>query len=76
LQVLNGSGKSTLKSNPDEIEKEVLKFGFLDLEGYRVDTTKTEVLSFFVNSQLLKAAHLLDDAHELRFNDGKLSFST
>ena len=31
-------------------------------------------MDFFINSQLLKAADLLDDARELRFNDGKLSF--
>lgn len=41
----NGSGKSTFKSirpellgifiNPDEIEKEIRNYDFLDLEGYR-----------------------------------------
>lgn len=81
----NGSGKSTFKSiirpellgifiNPDEIEKEIRDFDFLDLDGYEVQTTKEEILAFFINSQLLKTANLLDDARELRFNDGKLSF--
>ena len=81
----NGSGKSTFKSiirsellgvfiNPDEIEKEIRQYDFLDFDSYRVQTTKEEVLSFFINSPLLKAADLLDDAHSLRFNDGKLSF--
>jgi len=36
--------------------------------------SEEEVLDFFINSALLKAADLLDDAHNLRFNDGKLSF--
>lgn len=81
----NGSGKSTFKSiirhellgifiNPDDIEKEIRDFDFLDVEGYGVQTTKEEILDFFIKSQLLKTADLLDDAHELRFNDGKLSF--
>lgn len=81
----NGSGKSTFKSiirpellgifiNPDEIEKEIRKYDFLDFDSYRVQTTKEEVLNFFINSPLLKSADLLDDAHSLRFNDGKLSF--
>ena len=81
----NGSGKSTFKSiirpellgifiNPDEIEKEIRDYDFLDLEGYEVHTTKEEILDFFINSHLLKTADLLDDARELRFNDGKLSF--
>ena len=50
-------------------------YDFLDFDRYRVQTTKEEVLDFFINSQLLKAADLLDDAHSLRFNDGKLIFS-
>lgn len=81
----NGSGKSTFKSiirpellgifiNPDDIEKEIRDFDFLDLESYRVQTTKEEILDFFIKSQLLKTADLLDDARELSFNDGKLSF--
>ena len=82
----NGSGKSTFKTiirpeligifiNPDEIEKEIRDFDFLDLESYGVQTTKEEILDFFIQSQLLKNADLLDDARELRFNDDKLSFS-
>jgi predicted ABC-type ATPase len=81
----NGSGKSTFKSmirpellgifiNPDEIEKEIRDYDFLDLEAYRVQTEEREILDFFIESPLLKAADLLDDAHLLRFNDGKLSF--
>ncbi len=81
----NGSGKSTFKSlirreligiyiNPDEIEKEICDFDFLDLEQYQVSTTKQEVLDFFLQSPLLKKADLLDDAQYIRFNDGKLIF--
>lgn len=81
----NGSGKSTFKSiirpellgiyiNPDEIEKEIRDRGFLDFQGYQVITTAKEVIDFFIHAQLLKTANLLDDAHNLRFNDEKLSF--
>lgn len=73
----NGSGKSTFKSiirpellgifiNPDEIEKEIRDYDFLDLERYAVQTTKEEILDFFINSQLLKNADLLDDARLFR----------
>lgn len=81
----NGSGKSTFKSiirpellgifiNPDEIEQQIRKYDFLDLESYKVNTTGKEILNYFTNSALLKTADLVDDAYNLRFNDGKLSF--
>lgn len=81
----NGSGKSTFKSiirpelhgmfiNPDELEKDMQQYDSLDFEHYQIQTTEQEVLDFFINSPLLKAANLLDDAHSLRFSDGKLSF--
>lgn len=81
----NGSGKSTFKSmirsellgtyiNPDEIEKKIRDYGFLELEAYQVQTTEKEILNFFIDSSLLKTADLLDDAHSLHFNDGKLDF--
>lgn len=81
----NGSGKSTIKAsinpeifgiyiNPDEIEKEAKERGFLDLEGYRIQASKTETLDFFLNSSFLKQADLLEEAQYLRFNDGKLIF--
>ena len=76
----NGSGKSTFKSiicpellgiyiNPDEIEQEIRKYDFLDLESYRVNSTEKEVLDFFMNSPLLKTVDLLDEADSLRFNE-------
>lgn len=81
----NGSGKSTFKSiirpellgifiNPDEIEKKILDYDFLDLEDYQIKSTEKEILNFFVNSHLLKTADLLDEVKSLRFNDSKLSF--
>lgn len=81
----NGSGKSTLKSlirpellgifiNPDQIEKDVRDFGFLDLKAYQVYTDEKEIVDFFLKSSLIKKSDLLDDARTLRFNDGKLSF--
>jgi predicted ABC-type ATPase len=81
----NGSGKSTIKSvirpellgiyiNPDEIESEIKRFDSLNLRDYGVATTAEEILPFFHNSTLLARADLLDEAHELRFNDDRLSF--
>jgi predicted ABC-type ATPase len=81
----NGSGKSTFKAilrpellgvfiNPDEIEKEIRDYDFLDLDSYQVTSTEREILDFFNHSSLLKTADLLDEAQNLRFNDGKLSF--
>ena len=76
----NGSGKSTLNSiiskkllgvyiNPDEIEKEIKKFDFLDMTAYRVTTNSDEVLSFFQNHPLLKKADLQDDLYLLKFTE-------
>ena len=81
----NGSGKSTIKSiivpnllgvyiNPDEIEKEIRQFDFLDFTAYGVHTTAADVLPFFCNSQLLIRADLVNAATALRFIDGKLFF--
>lgn len=81
----NGSGKSTFKTmirqellgiyiNPDEIEKEITRRGFLDLDAYQVTTAKQEILDFFNQSTLLEKAGCLDEAFSLRFNDNKLSF--
>lgn len=81
----NGSGKSTLKSvispnllgvyvNPDDIEKEIREYGFLDLTIYDIETTENEILSYFQASTLLKKADLLNEANKLKFTDKKLSF--
>jgi predicted ABC-type ATPase len=82
----NGSGKSTLQEviskellgvyiNPDEIEKEIKEFDFLDLTRYGIQTDEEEILSFFAKSTLLKKADLLEEADYLKFADNKLIFS-
>lgn len=83
----NGSGgKSTLKSvidpellgvyiNPDEIESEIMTYGFLDLRDYQVCCHEHEVLAFFTNSTLLAKARLLNEAKNLQFKEGILDFS-
>lgn len=54
----NGSGKSTIQSvirpellgvyiNPDELEKDIARFGFLDLESYGIETIAEEILGYF-----------------------------
>jgi predicted ABC-type ATPase len=81
----NGSGKSTVKSlikhdllgfyiNPDEIEAEIKRQDFWDIESFGIQTNRTEILEFFRNSTLLEKADLLFETEELRFNDGKLDF--
>jgi predicted ABC-type ATPase len=65
----NGSGKSTIKSvisskllgiyiNPDEIEKELLTKGHLDLKGFEIQTPMSEIRTFLQNSTLLKKTGL------------------
>ncbi|MFW3341611.1 zeta toxin family protein [Aliarcobacter butzleri] len=82
----NGSGKSTIKDviskellgvyiNPDEIEKEIKEFDFIDFNHYQITTSKDEVLDFFQNSTLLKSANLEDEIKFLKYSDDKLIFS-
>lgn len=82
----NGSGKSTLNSiiskellgvyiNPDEIEKEINKFDFLDMLNYRVETNEEEVISFFKNHPLIEKADLVDTLYLLKFFDNKIDFA-
>lgn len=82
----NGSGKSTIKDviskellgvyiNPDEIEKDIKKFDFIDFNHYNITTSKDEVLDFFHNSTLLKSVDLEDEAKFLKYNTNKLIFS-
>ena len=81
----NGSGKSTFKSvigpellgiyiNPDEIEKEIVAAGFLDLKTYGVETTAAEIEGFFTQSHFLAAVGLAELAAALRFDRGRLYF--
>jgi len=82
----NGSGKSTIKDvinkellgiyiNPDEIEKEIKEYDFIEFSNYGFETNKDEVLEFFNNSTLLKSVNLLDDVTYLKYSDDKLIFS-
>ena len=82
----NGSGKSTLNSiiskellgvyiNPDEIEKEIKKFDFLDMLNYKIQTNEEEVIKFFRNHPLIEKAQLDDELYLLSFNDNKISFA-
>ncbi len=82
----NGSGKSTLIAvlppallgvylNPDEIEVEIERRGFLAPGDYGVTTQADEVLAFFRNSALLGLSGLGQAAERLGFGDGRLLFS-
>lgn len=81
----NGSGKSTLKAvlppallgvylNPDEIEDEIRRQGFLDFTLYRVTTRAEEVLPFFTDSAFLRKAGYADAAEKLVFTNDRLEF--
>ena len=81
----NGSGKSILKSylpkellgvylNPDEIEQEIRRQGFLDFAAYGVTTTADEALSFFNGSSFLITAGFGDAVKQLGFANDRLDF--
>lgn len=81
----NGSGKSTLKSvlpkellgiylNPDEMEQEIRRQGFLDFTAYGVTAVGDEVLAFFSGSDFLISAGLAGEAKRLNFSHGRLAF--
>jgi predicted ABC-type ATPase len=82
----NGSGKSILKSylqkellgvylNPDEIEQEIKKQGFLDFTTYGITTTVDEASTFFCNSAFLISVGLANLAKQIGFGNGQLDFS-
>jgi predicted ABC-type ATPase len=82
----NGSGKSLLKShlpeellgiylNPDEIELEIRKQGFLDFAAYGVTTTVDKVFVFFKDSSFLISAGFGNAAKRLGFAGGRLDFT-
>jgi predicted ABC-type ATPase len=79
----NGSGKSTLNTvlpkellgvylNPDEIEREIHRQGFLEFSVYGVTTTENEVLAFFRDSSFLICEGFGEAAKEIRFANGRL----
>jgi len=82
----NGSGKSTIKSvispellgiyiNPDEIERDITKQGFLDFSTFSIEPRPEEILKYFSNSRLLKKEGLLNLIHQFKSQDNKLFFS-
>ena len=82
----NGSGKSTIKEvlssellgvyiNPDDIEKEIKEFDFLDFNHYHIQATQKELISFFESSALLEKNNMQDELQWLKFNDNKLIFT-
>jgi hypothetical protein len=82
----NGSGKSTLRSklpkellgvylNPDELEQEIRRQGFLEFKSYGVTTTADEVLRFFHDSSFLISAGLGKAADQLAFAEDRLDFT-
>ena len=82
----NGSGKSILKSylskallgvylNPDEIEQEIRRQGFLDIASYGITTTPDEALLFFNGSSFLVSAGFGDVTKQLGFDNGRLDFA-
>ena len=81
----NGSGKSTIKAvlppewlgvyvNADDIEQSIRRDGLLDVTSFGIDTSADEILDFFLQSNFLASAGLLDAAGQLRFQDGHLHF--
>ena len=83
----NGSGKSTIKSlirpellgvyvNPDLLESEMRRLGFLDLQTFEFNTTDREILAFFTASPLLQQSGLGESCAHLQFNAGRLEFGT
>jgi predicted ABC-type ATPase len=83
----NGSGKSILKTylpkellgiylNPDDIELEIQRHGFLDFAAYGVTAMADEALSFFKGSSFLASAGFGLAAGRLGFANGRLDFST
>ena len=83
----NGSGKSTLKSvlrkellgiylNPDDIEQEIRRQGFLELSAYGVASNEDEALSFFRDSPFLNSAGMATAAGRISFDKNRLGFSS
>ncbi|CAN5883659.1 zeta toxin family protein [soil metagenome] len=82
----NGSGKSTLKSylpvpllgeylNPDEIEQDIHKMGFLNFSAYGILTTADEARCFFTGSAFLKSEGMEGVAAKLGFTAAGIDFA-
>ena len=81
----NGSGKSALKSvlppellgvylNPDEIEAQIRRDGWLAVTDFGINTTADEILGFLDNAPLLVNAGCADQVRRLEFAEGRLGF--
>lgn len=81
----NGSGKSTLKSyltpnllgvylNPDEMEMEIRRQGFMDFSAYGIHATEEEIRNFFTGSAFLKELGFASEAAQLGFAIGRVNF--
>lgn len=81
----NGSGKSTIKAvlppewlgvyiNADDMEQSIRHDGFLDIASFGIETTADEILGFFLKSDFLASAGLVEAAGQLRFDGGHLDF--
>ena len=84
----NGSGKSTLKSylppvllgiylNPDDLEREIARQGFLNFSPFGVTTTETAGVGILLhNPAFLNSAGLSGAAKKLTYTAGRLQFGT
>lgn len=83
----NGSGKSTIKGmlpsrllgvdiNPDEIESDIKRRGFLDLAAFRVSAAADKVLTFLQNSELLANAGMLESVRGLTVSGERVLFGS
>ncbi|WP_243479370.1 hypothetical protein [Orrella daihaiensis] len=81
----NGSGKSTLKGllssewygtyvNADDIERTIRLEGGLRLSDFKVEVTQQQLTRFFLESSLLGAHGLAEDARAITVETGYLSF--
>jgi predicted ABC-type ATPase len=79
----NGSGKSTIKSlisadllgiyiNPDDIQYQIQKHGYMDFSEYQVIATKEEIAQFFNTSLLIQKAGLGNLSTEMKFEENRL----
>ncbi len=82
----NGSGKSTLKEvlpdellgvylNPNEIEKDLLDRGVLDLRRLSLSAAPDEVVDFYTKSTFLIDEGIAAEMRRLRCNEDQLDFS-
>ncbi len=79
----NGSGESVLKShlspkllgvysNPDEIQRDIERSGFLDLRVLGVSASNEDVHAFFRESELLRREQMQCQADRLACSEYKL----